>query len=407
MLRRPAAALLAGALLVPVPATADPAFRAWLQDLWPQAQQSGISRRAFDLATRNLTPDYALPDLIVPGRAEAPPPQPEFVQTPADYLKESSLVRLADHGRRLLAEHRATLARIEREYGVPGPVVLAIFGRETDYGRARLPHDALRVLATQAYAGRRKEMFRREFVFALKMIEDGLATPAQMKSSWGGAMGLTQFLPSEFYKHAIDFDGDGRADMFGSVPDALAAAAGQLAAKGWQRGGRWAYEVRAPEHFDCTLGVPEIVRPVGDWLAAGFALVSGQKLDPVALAEPASVLQPEGRHGPAFLTPKNYFVLKDYNFSDLYVLFVGQLADRIAGGAGFRQPWSKAAQLKSAQVEEMQQVLARLGLYRDRIDGKAGMLTRSALGQYQKAHGLRPDCWPEAKTLRHMRGSGG
>src|SRR5581483_3106036 len=223
---------------------ADAAFQQFLQSLWPEAQRINISRATFDAATRNLEPDLSLQDLVIPGRGEKPVPgQPEFVQTPAEYLKESSFVRLADYGRKLASEQRATLSRIEQEFGVPGPVVLAIFGRETDYGRYKLPYDAIRVLATQAYVGKRKDMFRSEFLAALKMLQDGVPR-AQMRSSWGGAMGMTQLLPSEFYKHGVDFDGDGKIDIWNSMPDALASAAKQLLAKGWQRGLRWAFEVK-------------------------------------------------------------------------------------------------------------------------------------------------------------------
>lgn len=391
--------------LTPASQAADAAFEAWLRSLWPEAQRLGISRKVFDETTRGLEPDLSLPDVVIPGRPDKPPPgQAEFVQTPADYLNERSLSRLAEHGRALAAAHRDTLLRIEKEFGVPGSIVLAIWGRETDFGRYKLPHNALRVLATQGYLGRRKDYFRQEFLYAIKMVEDGLARPAEMRSSWGGAMGLTQFLPSEFYKHAVDFDRDGRADIFGSVPDALASAAKQLAAKGWQRGERWAYEVRAPASFDCTQGVPEVMRPVHEWLRLGFALSHNRTLTPAELARSASVLQPEGRRGPAFLTPKNYFVIKEYNFSDLYVLFVGQLADRIAGGRGFEQPWGKTSQLRTAAVEEMQTILTGRGLYQSKIDGKAGMQTRSALGAYQKANRLPLDCWPSEAVLGHMRG---
>jgi membrane-bound lytic murein transglycosylase B len=226
---------------------------------------------------------------------------------------------------------------------------------------------------------------------------------ADMRSSWGGAMGLTQFLPSEFYKYAVDFDGDGRADIWRSVPDALASAAKQLAGKGWQKGERWAYEVRAPQNADCSIGVPDIAMTVGEWVTRGFAPAHDRKLSAAELALPASLLQPEGSYGPAFLTPKNYYVLKDYNFSDLYVLFVGHLSDRIAGGRPLQTPWSKNAQLKTGEVEAMQKRLSALGLYKDKVDGKAGMLTRAALGAYQKNNGLKVDCWPTAAVLDHMR----
>jgi lytic murein transglycosylase len=383
-------------------ARADAGFDRFLQSLWPGAQRLGVTRATFDAATRGLTPDLKLPDLVIPGRKVRPPGQPEFVLTPGDYLNERRLNALAAYGRQLAGKHRTTLERIEREIGVPGSVVLAIWARETDYGRYRLGHDAIRALATQAYLGRRKEIFREEFLLALKMLQEGHVTRAGMRSSWAGALGLTQFLPSDFFKHAVDFDGDGRRNIWTSAPDALASAARQLAGKGWQRGSPWAVEVKAPKDFDCARAEPSVKRPIGEWLRRGFVPAGKGKLSAEELAEEASVLMPEGTHGPAFLAPKNYFVIKDYNFSDLYVLFVGTLSDRIAGRGGFVTPWAKDEQLRTAQVEAMQRRLTELGLYKDKIDGKAGMLTRAALGAYQKANGLTLDCWPTAAVLRHM-----
>jgi lytic murein transglycosylase len=385
-------------------AAADAAFQQWLQDLWPAAQSMGISRATFDAATRGLDPDLSLPDLVVPGRPEAPPRgQAEFVQTPADYVKEGTIARLAAQGRDLMVKHRATLEAIERQFGVPPAIILAIWGRETAFGGHKLPHNAIRVLATQAYAGRRKDQFREEFLLALKMLEERHVKLADMRSSWAGAMGLTQFLPSEFYKHGVDFDADGRIDIFNSVPDALASAAKQLVNKGWQPGKRWAYEARPPQAIDCTIAEPSVTLPIGDWLKRGFVPAYGRKLTRDELAETASLLMPEGTFGPAFLTPKNYYVIKDYNFSDLYVLFVGHLSDRILDPRPFETPWSKTAQLRTADVEAMQRRLTELGHYRDKIDGKAGMLTRAALGAYQKANALKVDCWPTSAVLDHMR----
>ena len=400
--------LIAVILLAPSPApAADSAFQNFLQALWPQAQAYGIARATFDAAMRGLEPDFSLPDLIIPGQPErAEPGQAEFVQTPADYLKETSFRRLAAQGKKLSDEHRTTLAAIERQFGVPGNVVLAIWGRETSFGGYKLPHDAIRVLATQAYVGRRKDIFRIELLAALRMLQDG--TPrAKMRSSWGGAMGMTQFLPSEFYKYAVDFDGDGRADIWASAPDALASAAKQLAGKGWQRGKGWAYEVRVPDNFDCTTANPDNLMPLGEWLERGYAPAHGRTLTAEELAEPASLLQPAGIYGPAFLILKNYYVIKDYNFSDLYVLFVGHLAERIASAPAFEKPWSPVVQLHTQALEEMQRRLTALGLYRDKIDGKAGMRTRLALGAYQKVNGLRLDCWPTAAVLAHMQGKAG
>jgi lytic murein transglycosylase len=384
-------------------AAADAAFQQWLTGMWPQAQAIGVTRATFDAATRGLEPDYGLPDLAVPGRPEAPQRgQPEFVETPTDYLKETTIARLAARGAKLREQYRPTLEAIEKQFGVPGNVVLAIWGRETDFGAYRLPHNAIRVLATQAYVGKRKEMFQNEFLLALKMLEEGQVRLADMRSSWGGAMGLTQFLPSEFYRYAVDFDGDGRRDIWNSVPDALASAAKQLADKGWQPSLRWAYEVRAPRRFDCTQGVPEVIRPIGEWLKAGFVPAYGRTLAPNELAEGASVVQPEGIYGPAFLATKNYFVIKEYNFSDLYVLFVGHLSERIGDPRRFETPWSAGMVMHTADVEAMQKNLAAQGLYQDKIDGKAGMKTRAALGAYQKQSGLKLDCWPTAAVLDRM-----
>jgi len=382
---------------------ADPAFQSFLEGLYPAAKQLGVSRATFDAATRGLEPDLTLPDLVIPGRLDRQPAQPEFVQTPAQYLKESAFDALTAQGRKLREQHRATLAAIEQRFGVSGEIVLAIWARETGYGAAKMPHDAIRALATQAYLGRRKEQFREEFLLALKMLQEGHIARASMRSSWAGAMGHPQLLPSGFYKYAIDFDGDGRRDIWTSVPDALGTIANHLVALGWQRGQRWAYEVRAPANVDCTIAEPSVKLAIGEWARRGFVPAAGGKLSASEQGAEASLLMPASLYGPAFLTPANYFALKDYNFSDLYVLFVGHLADRIAGARAFAQPWGEVSQPATAALERMQQELTRRGLYQDKIDGKAGMLTRAALGKYQKANGLKLDCWPTQAVLDHMR----
>jgi lytic murein transglycosylase len=399
--------ILLSSTLLPATASrsfgADSAFAHWLASLWPEAQKMGVSRTTFETATRGVEPDFSLPDLAIPGRPEAPQPgQPEFVRTPADYLRESTIARLAAQGAKLREQYRTVLDRIEQRFGVPGSVVLAIWGRESDFSTRTYGQNAIQVLATQAYVGKRKDMFRQELLLAFKMIQDGVPL-ADMRASWGGAMGMTQFLPSEFYKHGVHFDGDGRPDIWHSVPDALASAAKQLVDKGWQPGLRWAYEVHAPQDFACIQGVPEVTRPIGDWLKAGFAPAYGKKLRPDELTQTASVLQPEGAYGPAFLATKNYFVIKEYNISDLYVLFVGHVSDRISDPRPFETQWSKGAQMRTADVEAMQKDLAARGFYAEKIDGKAGMKTRAALGAYQKANGLRLDCWPTSAVLEHMR----
>ncbi|MFO1110311.1 MAG: lytic murein transglycosylase [Bradyrhizobium sp.] len=395
---------LGAVLLADGPArAADAAFTQFIVSLWPEAQAAGVSRATFDRETRGLEPDYKLPDLSLPGRpATGAPSQAEFVQVPADYVREGTIARLAGEGQRLMQKHRAALEAIEKQFGVPATIVLAIWGRETDYGRYALPHDTLRVVATQAFVGRRKDQYRDEFILALKILGEGAVTRKEFRASWAGATGLTQFLPSEYYKHGVDLDGDGRVDIWHSVPDALASAARQLVNKGWQPDLRWAYEVRAPANVDCTMGTPEVQKPIGEWLRAGFMPVRGQKLSAAEQAQPASLLQPEGVYGPSFLTTKNYFVIKEYNFSDLYVLFVGHLSDRMVSPQPFATPWSASTQLRTTSVEAMQKHLTRIGIYKDKIDGKAGMLTRAALGAYQKSAGIKVDCWPSEDVLQSM-----
>ncbi|WP_315751029.1 MULTISPECIES: lytic murein transglycosylase [unclassified Bradyrhizobium] len=392
---------IAALCCAPPSRAADAAFTQFVALLWPEAKEQGVSRATFEAETRGLEPDYKLPDLLLPGRpATGAPAQAEFVQVPADYIKEAAIARLAAYGQKLMQQYRPALSEIERRFGVPAPFVLAIWGRETDFGRYKLPYDALRVLATQAYVGRRKDQYRTEFILALKMLSDHVVTRQDLRASWGGAVGLTQFLPSEYFKHGVDLDGDGKVDLWHSVPDALASAAQQLVNKGWQSGLRWAYEVKAPANVDCTMGVPEVKKPIGEWLRAGFVPVRGQRLSTAEKAQPASLLQPEGIYGPAFLTTANYFVIKEYNFSDLYVLFVGHLADRMTSPLPFATPWAASEQLRTKDVEAMQKGLTRVGLYKDKLDGKAGMQTRAALGAFQKSAGLKVDCWPSEAVLQ-------
>ncbi len=383
---------------------AEPAFHAFIESLWPEAEAQGISRAVFEQATRGLEPDLALPDLAVPGRPQAPPAeQPEFVRTPAEYLAEPTLARLSARGRTLYDQYRPTLAAIEQRFGVPATMLLAIWGRETDYGSYRLPKNAIAVLATQAYVGKRRDDFRREFLLALKMLQDGLVRLTDMRSSWAGAMGLTQFLPSEYYKYGIDFDRDGRVDIWNSVPDALASAAKQLVDKGWEPGRGWAYEVHPPGGLDCTQADYDSVQPVSAWLKAGYVPARGATIGPADLEQPASLFLPAGIYGPAFLTLRNFYVLKAYNFSDLYALFVGHLSERIVDPHPFETPWGKVVQVRTSDLEAMQRILTAQGFYHDKLDGKAGQKTRLALGAYQKAHGLKLDCWPTAALIAAMR----
>jgi lytic murein transglycosylase len=294
------------------------------------------------------------------------------------------------------------LDKIERELGVQRQFVLAIWGRETAFGGHRSSHYAIKVLATQAYLGRRKDMFRNELLHALKMMQDGVRTRETMNSSWAGAMGLPQFMPSEFYTMAYDLDGDGRIDIWNSVPDALGSAANQLRAKGWVANQSWGYEVRLPRAISCLAEGPDNAKPVREWVKLGVARAAGD-FPAQSLDQQAFVLAPAGALGPAFLALENFLVLKRYNMSDLYALFVGNLGDRIVGGGDFRAPWANVRQLSAKGIEEIQEKLQALGYAVAKIDGKAGMNTRSLIGAYQKANSLKIDCWPTETLLEHVR----
>lgn len=404
--RRAAMALVAGLaahVALATGAGAQGSFEAWLQAVWPDAQAAGVSRATFDTAVKGLSPDLSLPDLALPGREKASSAgQAEFTKPPQDYLNRTYLARLAETGRALAQKHAPTLKRIENEIGVDRYSLLAIWGRETAYGAAKDHLDAIRALATEAYVGRRAEMFRGEFVLALKMLEDGVAR-ADMKSSWAGAMGLTQFLPSEYYKYAVDYDGDGRKDIFRSIPDALASAARQLEGKGWQRMRRWGYEVRMPPNADCSLEGPTQERSLAEWSRLGFERANGQPWAQQELALPAYLMSPAGGHGPAFLVLQNFKVFRLYNTSDLYAVFVGHLGDRIAGGGDFLTPWGGAAPQRTHVVAEIQERLQRMGAEVEKIDGKIGSNTRKVIGAYQRANGLKVDCWPSEALLAHLR----
>jgi len=386
-------------------AQSEAAFRQFIESLWPEAQALGVSRPTFDEATRDLKPNLSLPDLVIPGKPKAiPRGQPEFERTPAQYLSERSLARLTDEGRKLASQHRSTLAAIEQRFGVPPAVILAIWGRETNFGKFKLPHNAIEVLATQAWLGRRKEMFRGEFLLALKILEERHVDRARMKASWAGAMGHTQFLPTDFVKYGVDLDGDGHRDIWNSVPDALASAASQLLAKGWDKGRRWGFEIKLPAQTDCSIAEPDTKLTVAEWIRRGYAPLTHRPTRE-ELASEASLFLPAGLNGPAFLTLNNFYVFKGYNFADLYALFIGNLSDRIAGGGGFATPWGKIEQARSDHIEAIQRHLTQAGFYRDKIDGKAGMKTRAALGAWQKANGMRLDCWPSRELAEQMSGS--
>jgi hypothetical protein len=212
-------------------------------------------------------------------------------------------------------------------------------------------------------------------------------------------MGLTQFMPSEFYTLAYDLDGDGKKDIWGSVADALASAANQLRAKGWVANQTWGYEVRLPKDISCLMEGPDNAKPVAEWVRLGVVRATGGDFPTHALDQSAFILAPAGAYGPVFLALENFLVIKRYNMSDLYALFVGNLGDRIAGGGDFTVPWANVQQLSAKSIEGIQEGLKAEGY-------AVGMNTRALIGAYQKAKGLKLDCWPAEALLNHLRSKG-
>jgi lytic murein transglycosylase len=390
-------------LAAAVPASSADAFRAFLDSLWPDAQALGVSRATFDAAFKGLTPDLTLPDLVIEGRKrDDSAGQAEFTKSAMEYLNPKYLADLGAQGRTFLKQHEPEIIAIEKSTGVDRYILVAIWGRETSYGTQKDTRDAIQVLATQAYTGRRKDVFRNELLQALKMLQAGVPR-AKMKSSWAGAVGLTQFMPSEYFSYAADGDGDGKADIFDSVPDALASAAHQLAGKGWLAGVRWGYEVKVPPHGDCSLEGPPGHRTIGEWVKLGFERAGPNPFRPDERGIDAYLMMPSGAYGPAFLATENFQVIRRYNTSDLYALFVGNLADRIAGGGDFFTPPAKVQQPRTAQVKEIQERLIKAGYELEKTDGKIGSMTRRQVGTYQKKNALKIDCWPTDAVLTHLR----
>ncbi len=394
-----------GTCLAQTRAATERDFSRFLAGLWPKAHGLGVSRAVFDAAFKGLTLDWSLPDLDprFTGKPEAPAQRQAEFQAPADYFNEASIATLAARGRTEAKRWGPVLDRIEKRYGVPGSILIALWARESNYGRAAIPYDAVRTLATLSFIGRRPETFRPELLAALDILQKDHIRRSEMKSSWAGAMGLMQMLPSQVLSEAVDFDGDGRADIWGSVPDALASAAKLLADSGWRRGETWGYEITMPPHFDCTLEGIDHGRSIAQWLKMGLAPVAGHTIPAQRLKDEAFLTLPAARFGPAFLGTRNYYVIKTYNNSDLYVIFIGQLADRIAGkGDGFVAPWGGISTYSRTKVAALQRKFLAEGYnIGDTVDGLIGFRTRIATGLYEKKYRLAVDCWPGPQVFGH------
>lgn len=382
-------------------------FRAWLkQELWPEAKSHGVSSATFNAALGKVALNWKLPDLVPPGTKAKTPKrqlQAEF-GSPGRYFSQKTIGNLVAGGRSRAGKWAKTLKAIERKYGVPGRIVLAIWGRESGFGRVKIPHNAFRVLATKAFMSTRTELFRKELVAALKIVESGDVSASAMKSSWAGALGQPQFLPTSYLAHAVDFDGDGRRDIWKSDIDTMASIANYLAHFGWQKGRDWGFEVTVPNSISCALEGPDQGHPISKWVAAGVKRVSGKPFPAHELRAKGFLLMPAGRHGPAFIVTPNFYVLKEYNESDLYALFIGHVGDRIQwGGRGFSGAWGKVGGLFRSDIARMQRRLEKNGYDVGGADGLPGFRTRRSIGDWQGKNKRRPTCFPDADLVKALR----
>ena len=393
----------------------DTQFAQWLEALWPEAEAAGVSRETFDQETKGLKLNWSLPQLeppdpafpdgpALPAAMKPKPRQQSEFGVPQNYFKARSLKALANGGRGRAKKLATTLAEIEKQYGVPSSVVLSIWGRETGYGRAKLPHDAVTAIATQAFMGRRADEFRPQLIGALKIIEQGNATRKEMRSSWAGAMGHVQFLPGDFEDHAVDHDGDGRRDIWSSVPDALASAANALRRQGWDGKQPWAYEVELPENFDCTLQGPDQSLPIREWIDLGVKRVKGRPFKDERLDDWTFLVLPAGMKGPAFLATTNFSVLKLYNNSDVYAIFVGHVADMINYNVpvNFVGKWKPVERFSRDRILEFQKVLVGQGHDVGKVDGLVGFKTRQSIGKKEKELGRPLTCYPSHALINQV-----
>lgn len=327
--------------------------------------------------------------------------QPEFTTTFGDYLDRRVTPARVEYGRKLLRRHRSLLKRIERRYGVGGEYVLALWAVESSFGTNQGDTRLVDALATLA-CHRRREYFGRELIESLRILEESRVDVDDLRGSWAGAMGQVQFMPSVYRRHAVDFDGDGFADIRNSLPDALASAASYLAALGWNPRERWGREVLLPEEFPLHLGGLDSPLPLEKWRERGVRTVFGEPV-PIADME-ASLLLPAGHEGPAFLVYENFRRLLDWNRSVHFAVTVGYLADRIAGLGQLRQrPDREAGRLSAEQIREIQQRLEVLDHSPGEADGVAGTRTRAAIRAFQKSIGVPADGFADETLLRRLR----
>jgi lytic murein transglycosylase len=385
--------LFAALALVSLPATGQqPADIApCVAQIRADAVKKGIDGTAFDGWFAGVEADPSVLELL--------DRQPEFTMQPWDYL--AALVdekRIAD-GRRKLAAHSELLERIEKAYGVERQVLVALWGVETRFGERMGSRPLVRSLATVACIGRRQPFFREELMAVLRILQDGDVPLDHMVGSWAGAFGHAQFMPSTFRRVAVDFDGDGKRDIVGSIPDALASAANYLAKAGWKTGDPWGHEVRLPRKYSGPSGRRTRLA-MADWRALGLKRVDGRALPG---EETAALLMPAGANGPAFLVMQNFSALLAYNPADAYALAIAHLSDRLRGGGAIQASWPRGEPaLSREQRISLQERLSLRGFDVGTADGIIGPRTVDAIKEFQKSKGLTPDGFPTVGLLGRL-----
>src|SRR5262245_10928068 len=369
-------------------------FRSCLEELWPLAERRGVTRAHFDAQAAGLTPDLRIMDFM--------DAQPEFTRSLWDYLDTLVSDARIDNGRKILAQYRATFDAVEKAYGVDRYIIAAIWGVETNYSTAIGERSVVRSTATLACIGRRQDFFREEFLSALEIIARGDLRPEQLKGSWAGAFGPTQFMPTSFKRYAVDFDGDGRRDVVDSVPDLIASTANNLKKDGWVNGQPWGYEVVVPQGFDYLHADRARTLTLREWERAGMRRPGGKPFP--RGDEKAYLMVPAGAQGPAFLMLQNFRVIMKYNPAEAYALAIGHLGDRLRGGEPFVQPWPRHERVLSrSERYELQQLLAQQGYDIGEPDGRLGPKSRNALRAFQAAAGMVPDGFASATILERLR----
>ncbi|MEE9210309.1 MAG: lytic murein transglycosylase, partial [Kiloniellales bacterium] len=328
--------------------------------------------------------------------------QPEFTRTFWAYLDRAVTAQRIERGRELLAQHRGLLEQVRRRYNVQPRYLVAFWGLESNFGKNTGGFPVIAALATLAYDARRGAFFRAQLLDALRILDRGHVDPTRMQGSWAGAMGQLQFIPSTFMSYAVDFDGDGRRDIWTDLPDVFASAANFLAGIGWRGDELWGREVRLPAGFDWELASLKVRKPIADWQRLGVRRADGSALPGADIS--GAIVLPAGHQGPAFLVYGNFDKILTWNRSLLYAIAVGYLSDRLAGrGPLLAARPAQEQPLSRAQVEEMQSLLGRLGFDAGEPDGVVGTKTRAALRAFQRQAKMAPDGYPTAELLAGLR----